>query len=330
MKPGGYLRRGLKPMLLAFFAFLAGASPAGAQSPVYRVAVLTPGLTFGPVMEGLRDGLARLGYQEGRNVTFIVEETKGAVLDLPRRAAKLAETKPDVLFTVSTTHTTAAKQATTTVPIVFAWVGDPLRSGLIAGYSASKNNLTGVSSYAGPLSGKRLEILQDLAPGMKRILAVVATKDSIAESSFLALDEAAKKLGIRVLRRDVTTRDEIERVVRETAPGSVDGIFHLPSALVGVHIDLLIKKAKEDKIPLIVHEDTIVEQGALVSYGADFRLIGAQAGNLVARVLRGARPSELPIQTPEKLILAINLTTAKAIGLKLPRSLAERADRFFE
>jgi putative ABC transport system substrate-binding protein len=172
--------------------------------------------------------------------------------------------------------------------------------------------------------------LQEVAPAIKRVLAIVAAQESIAESAFQLLDETAKKLEIQVLRRDVTTREEIEQVLREIPAGVVDAIYHVPSSLVGAHIDLLIQKAKQEKLPLIVHEDSMVNKGALVSYGADFRLQGRQAARLVAKILKGTNPADIPIQTPDKLILAVNLSTAQAIGLTLPLNVLERADRMVE
>jgi putative ABC transport system substrate-binding protein len=309
---------------------LVGAVGIGwAGSPVrpYRVAVFTSGLTFvNPVLEGLQEELERLGYVAGKNLDLFVENTHGPVPDLVQRAARLAAGQPDVLVTVGTTHTTAAKQATDRIPIVFTWVGEPIRSGLIASYASSQNNLTGVSVYSGPLSGKRLELLHEIAPGIRRILAVVATRESIAENAFRVFDETAKRLDLQVLRRDVTTREEIEQAVRDTPPGAVDAIYHVPSALVGAHMDVLIQKAMQDKLPLVVHEDTLVEQGALASYGANSRLLGGQVARLVAKVLKGERPADLPIQTPDKLLLALNLSTARAIGLDFPASVLERTD----
>jgi len=317
-------------VVLAVCVFFVRVSLAGAPARHYQVAVFTAGLTASAVVEGLQEGLARLGYVAGKNVTLMVEDTHGVVPDLVQRAARLAAANPDVLVTVGTIHTTAARQATDRIPIVFTYVGDPLRSGLIASYASSKNNLTGVSVYSGPLSGKRLEILQEIAPGIKRILAVVAAQESIAESAFQALEETAKKLEIQVLRRNVTTREEIERVLRDTPAGAVDALYLVPSALVVGCIDLLIQKAQQEKIPLMVHEDSMVEKGALASYGANFRLLGRQTAKFVAKILQGAHPSEMPVQTPDKLTLVLNLTTARAIGLGLPRSVLERADRLVE
>jgi putative ABC transport system substrate-binding protein len=327
-------QRGLRAwcgaIVLAVVALGVGVALAEAQARPYRVAVFTPGLSFHPVLEGLQKGLAQLGYVEGKNVTLVVEDTQGAVPDLAQRAARLAAAHPDVLITVTTPHTKAARQATTRIPIVFTRVGDPLHYGLIASYASSQNNLTGISTYSNPLTGKRLELLQEIAPGITRILAVVATNEENAQLAFQRLAETAQKLAIQVLRHDVTTREELEHVLRTTPPGSVDAIYHVPSLLVSSHIALLIQKATQEKLPLIVHEDSLVEQGALVSYGANSYLMGFQAAKLVAKILQGVPPAELPIQTPDTWFLAINVTTAKAIDLTLPFSVLERADRVVE
>jgi len=294
------------------------------------VAVLLPRLTFNLALEGLREGLAQLGYQEGKNLTIMVEDAQGDVASMANRAVSLVETKPDVLFTVTTASTIAAKQATTTIPIVFAAVGDPLRSGIIASYASSQNNVTGITNSAGPLSGKRLEILQEIAPGIKRVLVLVAPQESVATVSFQFLSEAASKLGIELLRQDVRSPEEIVQTLQAVPKGAVDAIYFVPSSLVGTHIDLLIHKATEDRIPLSVTEQPMVEQGALVSYGADMRLLGMQAAKLVAKIIKGAKPSEMPVQMPERLPLIINLTTAKAIGLDIPPGILERTELIVE
>src|SRR5215467_3961550 len=187
-------------VLLAILALGVDVALAGEPVRHYRVAVLTPGLSYSLVLQGFQDELTKLGYVEGKNITLMVEDTHGVPPNLVEYAARLVAVKPDIFVTVTTPHTNAAREMTTHVPIVFTWVGDPLRAGLIASYASSQNNLTGISVYSGPLSGKRLEILQEVAPGIKRILALVATKESIAESSFQVLDETAKKLGLQVLR----------------------------------------------------------------------------------------------------------------------------------
>jgi putative ABC transport system substrate-binding protein len=294
------------------------------------VAVLLPRLIFNPTLEGLREGLAQLGYQEGKNLTVMVEDAQGDVASLAHRVERLIEAKPDVLFTITTAPTIAAKQASTMIPIVFAAVGDPLRSGVIASYASSQNNVTGITNSAGLLSGKRLEILQEIAPGIKRILVLVAPQESVATVSFQFLAEAASKLGIELLRHDVRSPEEIVQTLQAVPKGTVDAIYFVPSSLVGTHIDLLIHKATEDRVPLSVTEQPMVEQGALVSYGADMRLLGMQAAKLGAKIIKGAKPSEMPVQMPERLPLIINLTTAKTIGLDIPPSILERAELIVE
>jgi putative ABC transport system substrate-binding protein len=261
----------------------------------------------------------------------MIENAQGEVANLDRQAAQRVASNPDVIFTIATALTAAARQATTTLPIVFAVVADPLRSGFIASYASSQNNLTGsITNSAGPLSGKRLELLQEIAPSIKRVLVLVAPEESVAEVSFRFLQELAPKLGITLLRRDVTNREEIEQALKALPQGAIDAIYHVPSSLVGAHVDLLIRKAREDRIPLTVHEDSMVEQGALVSYGANIRLVGMQAAKIMARIFKGVKPAEISVQTPEKLALVINLTTARTIGIDVPWSVLERADRLVE
>jgi putative ABC transport system substrate-binding protein len=318
-------------VVLGIALLLATTYPSWAEtkgSP--RVAVLTPGATFEPVFRGLQEGLSRLGYRDGQSINFIVDDTKGSTADLNIRANKLVEAKPDVLYAVATAHSMATKQSTSTIPFVFAWVADPLQSRIISSYASSNSNATGVSVGSDSLSGKRLEALLAVAPKIKKVLAVMAPKEQIAERSFQFLQETAKKLAIQVVRRDASKEEEIKRALQETPKGSVDAIYHVPSALVGSHIGLLIEKAKQDKIPLVAHEDSIVEKGALVSFGPDFRLVGIQSARLVAKVLKGEKPSQIPSETPEKLLLVINVSVAKAIGLKVPRNTLEQADRLVE
>jgi putative ABC transport system substrate-binding protein len=330
MRRDGLYKRLLSAVFLSVCVGLIVVSPVSAASSKFSVGVLSPGMTLEPVLEGFREGLDRLGHKEGKQVAFIVVDTKGDSSDLGPRVATLLEAKPDVLFTVTTAYTAAAKRATSVVPIVFVFVTNPVESGLVAGYASSKNNVTGVATYSAAISGKRLEILREAAPRIKTVLTIVAIRESFALSAFRSLEEAAKKLGVQLVRRDVTTREEIEQALKDTPKGSVDAIFHVPSALVRSHIGLLIKKAREDKIPLDVNEHTLVQLGGLISYGAESRLLGAQAAKLVVKILKGTPPSDIPIETPERFFLSINLATAKAIGLKIPRGVLERADFLVE
>ena len=330
MKQTNWLKLVLEALLVANWMVLIGVSPVAGQPSHAQVAVLTPGITLASVHEGLQEGLARLGYKEGKNITYLVDDTKGSTSDLVLRAAKLLTAKPDVIFAVTTLHAVAAKRATTTVPIVFAWVGDPIQAGLIASYASSKNNLTGISSSSAMLSGKRLDVLLEVAPKVKRLLVFVVPEESAGLIALQVLEETAKKLGVQLVRRVVTNREEIDRALKEAPKVSVDAIFFISSTLVRANIDLLVKKAKRERIPLAVHEDSLVEIGGLISYGSDPRLAGLQAAVLVDKVLKGTRPGEILVETPDRFFLAINLRTAKEIGLHIPSAILERADRVVE
>jgi putative tryptophan/tyrosine transport system substrate-binding protein len=317
------------PCVGALAMLLAATLHAAPPARTVKVAVLTPGLGFGEVLAGFREGLGQLGYRENVNLSLLVEDTKGTGSDVKAQAQALVAAKPDVLVTVGTSHTVAARTATSTIPIVFTWVGDPVRSGLVPNYASSGNNLTGVSVYSGPLSGKRLEILKEIAPDARRVLCLVA-KESIAEISFNVAQRTADQLGMTLIRRDVTSRDDITRELGALPKGAFDAIFHVPSGLLSAHINLLIQRAREDKVALMAHEDEMVASGALISYGANYRRMGHQTARVVDRVLAGMAPAEIPIQIPDKLVLAINLVTARTIGLKPSLTLLERAERIVE
>jgi putative ABC transport system substrate-binding protein len=332
MKRRRPIERALATLLLPIALTLLLVCSSWAQPPAMRrVGVLTSGgRSLAPVLEGLRQGLAQLGYVEGKQITLIVEDTKMEALDPVKAVMRLLEIKPDLIVTVSTSQTVAAKQVAGNLPIVFTVVADPVRLSLVASYASSKNNLTGVATDTASLSGKRLELLKEMFPSVRRALVVVSTKETAAQISFRFLEETAKKLDIQLIRRDVATKAELEKALLDSPKGSVDAIIHLPSNLLRNSINLLIDKAIKDKLPLSVHEESMVREGALVSYGNDFRLMGVQAAKIVAKVLKGVQPSEIPIETPERPVLVVNRTTAKAIGLKIPNAFLEQVDRIVE
>jgi putative tryptophan/tyrosine transport system substrate-binding protein len=320
----------LEIVLVGIYMLVAPAWLFGAEAHNARIGVFTPGLTLGPVREGMEEGLARLGYLRGKNITIVVEDTKGIASDLAPRMAKLLSWKPDVLFAISTDHAQAAKRATSTVPIVFAWVGDPVQVGLIDSYPYSKSNLTGVTVISDTLTGKRLQVLLEIVPKAKRIMVFVAAKESVSESSFRSLEPAAQKFGVQLVRRDVTDKDDLVKALDETPRGSMDAIFHVPSTLVRTNFDLLVQRARKDKIPLAVHEEALLDRGALVSYGPNSRLVGVQAAAFVDKILKGTRPGEIMIETPDRFFLAINQMTAKQIGMKIAPEILGRADRLVQ
>ena len=328
-------RKSFKPALITAFLWitltpLLSCSSWAQSTNVRRVAVLTPGGDFGAVLEGLRHGLAQLGYVDGKQVAFIIEDTKMETLDPVKAAMRLIAAKPDLLVTVAISHAAAAKQVVGSLPVIFTLVSDPVQLGFVASYASSKNNFTGVSNSVATLSGKRLEVLKEMVPGIKRALTMVTVKETIAQKSFQFLAESANKFGVQLIRRDVTAKEDLEKVLLETPKGSVDAIIHVPAILLRNHIALIVEKANKDKLPFGVHTEELVKKGALVSYGEDNWLIGIQAARLVVKVLKGVPPAEIPIETPERPLLAVNRTTAKTIGVKIPREFLEHVDRIVD
>jgi putative ABC transport system substrate-binding protein len=309
-------------------ALLTGVATVNAQSAA-SIAVLTPGVTYAPVLVGVREGLAKFGYREGKNLTLTVEDSNGGTANLGGRVAKLIEVKPDVIFTVATAHTLAAKQAIATIPIVFTVVGDPVQAQIAASFASSRNNVTGVSTQTALLTAKRLELIKDLAPRAKSVLVLVSINEASAKVGLPYLDEPAQKMGLRLVRSDVNGAEDLEKLLAEKW-SNVDAIFPMPSVLVGKNIHGLIVKANKQRLPLIVYEESWVQAGALASFGTDYRLLGAQAAKLVVKVLKGTKPADIPIEIPDPLVLTINRSAAKAMGLKIRDNILERADRIFD
>jgi putative ABC transport system substrate-binding protein len=328
----GYPRPGklIATIFVAAAAMYSLATALNAQSPAATVGVLTPGLTYEPAFTGLRDGLEKLGYREKREIRFIVEDTKGGIDKLSECASRLVSARPDALFTVATAPAVAAKQATKTIPIVFAIVGDPVQTGLVAGFGSSKNNVTGVVTFGAQLMAKRLEVLKQIAPQTKKVLAIVPTQEPIGMVSLKFLEEGAKKLGLKIVRRDVAHKKEFEQLLRENWAGIADAVFSVPSVLVASMMAAIVQKTKKERLPLIALDATHTQMGALASYSGDFRDFGIQGAKLLAKILRGAKPADIPIETPDRLLLAINITTAKDIGINIPRKVLSRADRLVE
>lgn len=317
-------------VVLVVFVCCMGYGRVEAGLPPFRVAVLALGWTDQRALQGFREQMTQLGYREGQDILYTIEDVHGDTTSLADRASRLVATSPDLIFTIGTASAVAMKQATATRPILFTFVSDPLQAGLIASYASSKNNLTGIVTAAGRLASKRLEILRDIAPGARRILVLVASREQVSQAAAELLMTAGAKLGMQVLRQDVSSREDIVQCLNALPGDAVDAMVHVPSHLVGTHLELLIEKAKEAKIPLSVPEVAMVERGALFGYGADLRLLGRQAARLAAKILQGEKPAELPIETPEHVSLSLNLTTARAIGLAIPANVFERVERLVE
>jgi putative ABC transport system substrate-binding protein len=322
-----------------FIALLSGAAAwplaARAQQPeqVRRIGVLS----YIPAddAEGqaryaaFTQALGQLGWSDGRNLRIDARWANPG--NLQRNAAELVAAAPDVLLAATGTPTVAPLlQATRTIPIVFAIVIDPVGAGFVASLAQPGGNATGFTIYEYSISGKWLELLKEIAPGVTR--AAVLRDPAVASGTgqFGAVQIVAPSLGVQVTPVDVRDPGEIERAVAAFARGPNGGLIVTGSALANVHRELIAKVAARHKLPAVFPNRTFVTSGGLISYGPDLIEQFRQAADYVDRILKGEKPADLPVQAPVKYELAVNQKTARALGLDLPASVLARADEVIE
>jgi len=292
----------------------------------FRIGVLNAAWAAShPTVEGLKAGLKELGLEDGRDVTFDIRSTAGKLDAMPAAAEALVKSGVDLIFTSQGAATQAAKEATKTVPIVFTLVGDPVAAGVVRAQARPDANVTGVSSLQTELAAKRLEFLKTLAPAVHRVWLIYYSLDPGTRPMVVKALDAAPRLKLQVVPRGVSDAADLGKALGEVQRG--DAVF-LPE---GSNPDLAvaaIERSTSSRIPVIFGTALWVGYGGLVSYGPDYYAEGIQAASLVAKILRGARPSDVPVEGAEKIDLAVNLKTAELIGLTVPRKILLRADAF--
>jgi len=307
---------------------LAGAWPSSAAAQrahaPHRVGVLNDATAANhPAVHGLKIGLDEAGLQDGRDVVFDVRLTDGSPEKLRAAAEALVKSGVDVIFTSGEAATLTAKTATQAIPIVFTLVGDPVAAGVVKSLAQPDGNLTGVSSLTTELVPKRLEALKTLAPAVRRVWVFSHGADSASGAALTRALEASARFGVELVPRAIGTFDELERALEGLRPG--DGLLVPDIAAMGISARLL-EASLARRIPAAFSSELWVNHGGLVSYGADYRAQGVQAARLVRKILRGARPRDLPVEGADRVILAVNLKTVAAFGLTAPRQILFRAD----
>lgn len=301
-------------------------SPASAQRTraLYRVGVLNDARAANhPTFDGLKAGLRERGFEEGRDLAFEVTLTDGSPERMPVAAGALVKAGVDVIFTSSEAATLAAKAATQTIPIVFTLVGDPVAAGVVTSLSHPGGNLTGVSSLTTELAPKRLEALTALAPRLRRVWAIYHGADPASGAVVKRALAGSLRSGVEIASRAVQTPDELQQVLDSVRPG--DALLVPDTAAMDVAA-VLLETSLARRVPAVFASELWVSHGGLVSYGADYRGQGAQAARLVAKILRGTRPGDLPVEGADRIVLAVNLRTAEAFGLTAPHQLLFRAE----
>jgi putative ABC transport system substrate-binding protein len=304
------------------------AADARSSGRPYRVGVLHAGFFEEiPSVAGLKEGLTALGLEEGRDVTFDIRFTRGRLEEVPVLASSLVGTQPDLLVAMQEFSARALKLATSKIPVVFVEVGDPLAADLVASIPRPGGNVTGVYSLVTELTPKRLEILKATFPGVRRVWAVYHTDDLSSRAAARKAQEVSAVLKLDLVAHAVRTSEELVSQLKMLRAG--DGLLSPPGLslnIPGVILDLMLMA----KWPALFYNSFWVQAGALVSYGSDPHSEGVQAARLVARILRGERPQDLPVEGANKIELAINLKTAKSMGISVPRDILVRADRVIE
>jgi putative ABC transport system substrate-binding protein len=314
----------LGPTALALTGVLS--IPAGAQStrPLHRVGVLNDARAANhPTVDGLKAGLRDLGLEEGRDVLYDVRLTDGNPEQMSAAAGALVRAGVDVIFTSGEAASLAAKAATQTLPIVFTLVGDPVATGIVTSLARPGGNLTGISSLTTELVPKRLETLKALAPRVRRVWALDHGAGPASRAAISRVLSSSSRFGMEVVARTVRTPDELERTLESLGPG--DGLLVPDIAMMDISA-VLLETSLARRIPAVFSSELWVSHGGLVSYGADYRAQGVQAARLVAKVLGGARPRDLPVEGADRIVLAVNLKTAASFGLSTPRQVLFQAD----
>lgn len=328
---GGSVRFACFGLLLSVAGgILSAPAPSEAQQAKrpYRIGVLHQAFAPNiPPVEGLKAGLKAIGFEEGRDVTFDIRFSRGDPQATSAAAAALVKAEVDLIFAAQQEPTRAAKAATQTIPIVFTGVGDPVAAGIVRTVAQPGGNLTGVSSLSAELAPKRLEILKAIVPNLRRVWALYHADDSSSLASARKAQEVAPRLKLEVIAQPVRSPEEAAQHLKALRAG--DGLLSPPGSVMNIP-GLLLDVHLFSKVPAVFESTFWVNAGGLVSYGTDFYAEGTQAARLVARILRGARPRDLPVEDASKIELALNLKTARALGLTIPREILARADQVFE
>jgi putative ABC transport system substrate-binding protein len=284
-----------------------------------------------PFVEPFRTTLQELGYVEGKNIAleqrFPAERPELFV----SMAQDLVERRVNVLVAVSPLAAAVTKRATSTIPIVFVIHPNPVEAGIVPSLANPGGNITGLSSLIVELSAKQIELLREMMPGLKRIVVLVMPTFGPAGPRFF--DEAAAaaaRLGIEAVRYDVATVDNFEQAFSEVRQRGADAVMLAPASVYVPQRERIAKLAMAHRLPTVGVNEVTVRSGVLLWYGPNFQKMFRQAAHYVDRILKGAKPAELPVQQPTKLELVINLASAKAMGLELPPTLIARADEVIE
>ena len=278
----------------------------------------------------LRDGLRELGYEEGRNVIIEFRWADGKYDQFPALVAELLAAKVDVIITAGTPATLAIKKATSTVPLVFIAVGDPVGTGVVPNLGRPGGNITGLSSIAPDLEGKRLELLREVVPKLSHVAFFLNPANAFHTASMRQARVAAQSLGIKLQPMEVNKSEQLDGAFASIVKEKPDALLILADRVFLHNRKRMMEFAIQQRLPSVNAYRELVEAGGLISYGPSYEDMHRRAAVYVDKILKGTKPADLPIEQPTKFTLLINLKTAKTLGLTVPPTLVARADELIE
>jgi putative ABC transport system substrate-binding protein len=309
------------------FASRAKAAP---NIPVVGVLSPFPSSTAAPWHKAFTDGLRELGWNDGQNIRIEFRYAESGVARLPEIAADLVRQRCNVIVTSVNTDTLAMKNATRTIPIVMASAGDPVGGGLVKSLARPGGNITGLSQIAPDLAGKRLQVLKELVPSLASVGVIWNPKGTTSPIAWKEIQLPAQQLLIKLQSLPVTGANGFENAFHEANAAHADALVIMPDPLFAGSLKRLAELAAKYRLPSTFHLKEYADYGGLVAYGVDRTDQFHRAASFVDKILKGAKPADLPVEQPTKFELVINLRTAKVLGIPVPPSLLARADDVIE
>ncbi len=311
--------------------FLLGLTATQAQESarIASVGILIPESlrSESQAVKGLREGLKELGYQEGKNLQIEIRDAKGDRGALKQEAGELVRQKVRLIFTTGTRATQAAKSATSAIPIVFIHPADPVALGLVKSITAPGGNVTGVAALSLQMTERRLEILKEIVPKVRRVMIFYDSNNPYSRENFLSAQKAAGKLKLEVEEHAIKSAEELKKSISVLQQREGDTLFHVPDDLIESQADFIFEAARERGWPSMFSDESWVTKGGLAGYGPNYYQMGRQGARLADKILKGAQPKDLAVERASKFDLVINLRTANAIGITIPPEVLKRADR---
>ncbi|MBI3001331.1 MAG: ABC transporter substrate-binding protein [Deltaproteobacteria bacterium] len=296
---------------------------------VPRIGLLSP---FSPSAtarwhEAFRKGLRDLGWVEGKNISIEYRYAEGRNDRLPDLAADLVRLKVDVIVAAVNTDAVAAKKATSIIPIIMASAGDPVALGLVESLARPGGNITGLSQIAPELAGKRLELLKEIVPKLSRVAVIWNPQGTTSPLSWKEIQLPARELGVQLHSLEARSSNDFDKAFEDATRARAGAVAIMPDPLFAGNLKRIAELAAKNRLPSIFHLEEFVDSGGLVTYGVDRPDQFRRAAHFVDKILKGAKPADLPVEQPTKFELVINLKAAKQIGLKIPPNVLARADK---